>query len=348
VATASPAAPHTPDRGTSSAARLAHQAALSTQSLLAHAMPQPAPWWLPIANLPAFLPVLASHDATQERRQLSDRAVSRHRATAAEFAEEGIGIYADKLAAPVPGQLPLELWEHVAAFGTGFVYAAMRTLTAALLTARAAADLPDRDVHLEALRRHWLVDWRTDGQDMWPSGPSSRPDLLTDLATTVVTACRELRTHVADGELRARLWDAMAGPGPDAGVLTRRQVAGRRIVLIDTGDPYVSDHARPVPTWSRSSGPEDAVLAGERGELQRRVELLLSERDRAVLHAYLAMDGDGTWAQAAALAVPEADAFTLGERVRRQLKRFGREEARRRFARSSGPTTGIRDGQGLR
>ncbi|KUL27339.1 hypothetical protein [Streptomyces regalis] len=362
MATASPTpqplpADAEPGRGLLPAARLAHRAARTTGSLLTRSARGAEPWWLPVADLPAYLPVFATPDVSRRRERLNDQAGARHPATAAasdaaavgELPAPGVNLYARKVTEPVPGQDALELWEHVAQFGTGFIYAAMRSLSAAVLTSRAAIGLPDREAHLEALRRHWLVDWITDADGTRPSGPVGHPELLAELANAV-TARSELEDRpYGDGELRSRLWEAVAGPGPEAGLLTRRQVAGRRIVLIDPADPYVHDRARTLPAWSPSGlDPEEAVLGAEPGELQRRVEALLSAQDREVLRAYLALEGEGTWAEAAAAAVPGADAFALGERVRRRLKRFGQEAVRRRAAQATGHAAGVRVAEAYR
>ena len=189
-----------PGRGLLPAVRLAHRAARTTGSLFTRNGPGAKPWWLPVADLPAYLPVFATPDTSRKRERLNDQAGARHPATAAasdaaavgELPVPGGNLYASKVAEPVPGQDALELWEHVARFGTAFIYTAMRSLSAAVLTYRAAIDLPDREAHLEALRRHWLVDWITDGEDMWPSGPAGHTELLAELANAV-TACRELR-----------------------------------------------------------------------------------------------------------------------------------------------------------
>ncbi|WP_327250194.1 hypothetical protein [Streptomyces sp. NBC_01244] len=206
---------------------------------------------------------------------------------APEGAPHDVGLYAEKIMEQVPGRTPLELWEHVARSGTIAVYSAMRSLPAAVLTARAAASLPNRDEHLEGLRSHWLVDWIIDCDQVRPSGPACHPQLLAALVKAVGAQGQVEYRERSDGELLARLWEVVAGPGPDDGRLTRRQIAGQPLLLVDLEDPYVQDRARTVPTWSPSVlDTEQVALAILPGELQQRVQALLSPQDYAVLCAY--------------------------------------------------------------
>lgn len=341
-------------------ASLAHWAAQTTSDLHTRGTPASVPWWHDVADLPSYLPVFASPEGEGQRHheQLTARIVARHIATAAaapyaaaavELTAHGIGVYAEKVTAQVPGRDPLELWEHVARFGAARVYGPMRSLAAAVLTARAALDGPERDAHLEGLRRHWLVDWIVDGDEMRPRGPANHPELLAELAEAVAGLGQVEHRLCEDGELRAAVWEAVAGPGPDTGLLTRRQLAGRRLMLIDPGDAYVQDRAHTMPTWSRfGPDPEQAFFDSHPSALQQLVKEL-STQDCAVLCAWL--EGGGTWAEAAALAVPGADAVgadLLGERVRRRLKRYGQEVVRRRAARVNGLPAGVRRGEAAR
>ncbi len=331
-------------------ASLAHQAA---QAVSAHAAVAGfgsgrAPWFARVADLPAYIPVFGYPDDSAERARHVDRVIARHHATgtelpyvaaAAELAGRGIHIYADKILERQPGRTAVEAWEEAARFGPGLLYTGMRSLSAAVLTVRSAARWPDHPVHLEAVRRHWLADWIVDGEEISAAGPAHHPELLAALARAVAD-CGDLGTvPLPDSEVRARLWEAVAGPGPDTSPLSRRQIAGQPVVLANLGDPYLHERARHMPTWTDPlPGPETAMLAAEPSQLLPRVEALLSTQERAVLHAYLT--GDRTWAQAAAEAAPDyPDPKLLGERVRRRLKRIGSEDRRRSAARSATTAT---------
>jgi hypothetical protein len=337
----------TPGTRARSLATVAHQAARTVRTHAVggvHGLAR-APWCEPVADLPAYVPVFGSTDWSAERLRLANLVVARHRATttaapdaaaAVELAAAGIHIYAQKLLEPTPDRDPVQEWEHTTRFGPSAVYAGMRTLAAAVLTARAVSGWLDYAVHLEAVRRWWLgwlVDWIADGDQLRAPGPDDGPELLDALGKAVAD-CGDLADRsLMDGEVLARLWGAIAGPGPEMSPLHRRQGAGRRVLLLDLADPYLQDRARHLPTWSPTvTGPEESVLAGEPSALPARVEASMTARDRAVLHAYLA--GDRTWTQAAATAAPTCEeAEALGERVRRLLKRFGLEDQRRRAAR---------------
>ena len=322
-------------------AAAAHQAA---QTVCAHATAGRchgfawAPWPESVADLPAYVPVCGSTDWTAERLQLADRVIASHRATAAaapdtcaavELAAVGIHVYAEKILEHAPDSDPILEWERAARFGPSALYAGMRTLSAAVLTARAVSGWPDYAAHLEAVRRWWLVDWVVDGDDVWVPGTDDDHALLAALGEAIAD-CGDLANRPpADAGVLARLWGSIAGPGPEVSPLHRRQIAGQGVLLLDLADPYLQDRSRTLPTWSPAvSGPEEMVLAAEVGELQARVEASMPVRDRAVLHAYLA--GGKTWTQAAAAAAPHCgDPEALGERVRRRLKRFGLEDLRR-------------------
>ncbi|WP_370131447.1 hypothetical protein [Streptacidiphilus sp. EB103A] len=336
-----------PEAGLQPLARLAQRAAQMTGTLMT---PRVATRWRPLGDLPAYVPVLGVPDRDHRILRVDGWTAGGGSVSAPPLPPtqtghgswgSGAEVYADPIKEPVPGVDSLVLWEQVARFGISAVYGSMRSLSTALSTAVAAAGLPSRDAHLEGLRRHWLVDWVLEGDRLWPTGPADHPQLLAALAQAVLAVNREASSGpYGDADLRSRVWDLVAGPGPDAGQLTRRQIAGRRLMLLDPVDPYLRERACPVPTWSPPGvDPEQSVLDALPGDLQLRLEGVLSPRDRAVLRTYLAMDGAATWAQAAALVAPDGDAAALGDRVRRRLKRYGLEDSRRRGARATSAAT---------
>ncbi len=181
-------------------AAAAHQAA---QTVCAHATGDGchgfsrAPWYESVADLPAYVPVFGSTDWAPERLQLADRVIASHRATAAaapdtgaavELAAVGIHVYADKILERAPDSDPVLEWERAARFGPSALYAGMRTLSAAVLTARTASGWPDYAVHLEAVRRWWLVDWIVDGDDVRVQGPGDDAGLLSALGKAIAAA----------------------------------------------------------------------------------------------------------------------------------------------------------------
>ncbi|SEM68242.1 hypothetical protein [Streptacidiphilus jiangxiensis] len=294
-----------------------------------------------VADLPWYVPQFGLPDPdTRTVRQL-DYVLGRaaavgtqapYAAAAAELARAGIHVYVDVTKHAGDGDA-LALWEHAAGFGPGAVYAGMRSLPAAVLAARTCVGHPDYPAHLEALRRHWLADQVLDDTGMFAAGPADHPELLAALAAAVA-GCSNLDVRAfTDDELRRRLWESIAGPGPDVKPLYRHLIGNQSVLILDLAEPCYQARAHAMPTWSPADpSVEEAVLSRLPGQLQQRAEAALGARDRAVLRAYLA--SQLTWTQAAAEADPGcADPAALGERVRRQLQRFGQEQQRRRAAR---------------
>jgi hypothetical protein len=224
------------------------------------------PWYVPVFGLPdPDTRMVRQVECVLERQQVAG-VQAPYAAAAAELAKTGVYVYAD-VTKHAPSDGPLTRWGQAARFGPGAVYAGMRSLPAAVLTARDCAGHPDYPAHLEALRSHWLVDRFLSGDALFAAGPGADPELLAALAVAVAGCSNLAERPVTDNELRARLWESIAGPGPDAKPLNKHQINGKDVLLLVLADPVYQAHAHAVPTWSSvGSSAEEAVLADRQGQ----------------------------------------------------------------------------------